>query len=106
MSTRPKHVVPILGSADDLRGQYIVVTTARSEYHLSDGVCFGVRNRATGRWSHPHPAQGMRVTGYLTRNQGRTFRSHDLVMGVRLLFENQISTTPVDGWFWGEREVA
>jgi len=45
------------------RRRHRVFVTRNTEYHLRDGVCVAVRDRATKRWAEGHMALRLRVEG-------------------------------------------
>lgn len=63
--------------------------TKHSEYHLRDGVCIAVRDRASGHWVHNHPAlhrpaQGtvrLQADGSLVRSSSTPAPGEALLLG-------------------------
>ena len=45
------------------RRRHRVFVTRNTEYHLRDGVCVAVRDRATKRWAEGHMALRLRMEG-------------------------------------------
>lgn len=50
---------------------YRVFLTRKSEYHVRGHVCFGVRDRRTGRWHAAHWALGLRLASSIPDSRGR-----------------------------------
>jgi hypothetical protein len=49
---------------------YRVFLTRRSEYHVREHVCFGVRDRRTGQWHAGHWALGRPLAGSIADARG------------------------------------
>jgi hypothetical protein len=49
---------------------YRVFLTRKSEYHVREHVCFGVRDRRTGGWLETHWALGWPLAGSIADSRG------------------------------------
>jgi hypothetical protein len=75
-----------------------VFLTRRSEYHVRNHVCFGVRDRRTGAWVADHWALGQRLATAFPESYGSVYGFSVPVIGEALCFvvnDNAQFTSPV-----------
>lgn len=74
----------------------MILATANSDYRIENEVCTGVRSHAANAWMMAHPAIGRRLLGGIAAGGKYAFAKYPNV-GMRLVFDNDVVTSPVIG---------